>query len=183
MLARLSLCVARLPRCRAGAPQGDCGLAPGGRPGPGGTGGVWPREGRRRGRARYLHSARPPGPHSRRHQLCFVSLRLDGHPRMRTTPPQHSSSRRRLLLLLTAINAAAAVAYCCNRRRRRCAALCTLRCAGRRPKRVERYEGGERARYFADDDKLDLGTLVKRTKYEVGGSVCASPRQLFLRCT
>lgn len=38
--------------------------------------------------------------------------------------------------------------------------------SGRRPKRVERYEGGEKARYYRDDD-VDLDTLVKRTKYEV----------------
>jgi len=34
-------------------------------------------------------------------------------------------------------------------------------------KRVERYEGGEKKRYYADDDAVDLATLVKRTKYEV----------------
>lgn len=32
-------------------------------------------------------------------------------------------------------------------------------------KRVQRYEGGEKQRYFADDDSLDLDTLVKRAKY------------------
>ena len=38
--------------------------------------------------------------------------------------------------------------------------------AGVRPtKRIERFEDGERKRYFADDDTLDLETLVKRTKY------------------
>lgn len=31
---------------------------------------------------------------------------------------------------------------------------------------MERYEGGEKARYYKDDD-TDLQTLVKRTKYEV----------------
>ena len=35
----------------------------------------------------------------------------------------------------------------------------------RRPKRVQRYEGGERSRYFADDDAVDLATLAKRTKH------------------
>lgn len=44
--------------------------------------------------------------------------------------------------------------------------------AGVRPsKRVERYEGGEKRRYFADDDAVDLATLVKRTKYEVSGVI------------
>ncbi|PSC69918.1 CWF19 2 [Micractinium conductrix] len=36
---------------------------------------------------------------------------------------------------------------------------------GRRAKRVQRYEGGERSKYFADDDETDLQTLMKRTKY------------------
>lgn len=30
---------------------------------------------------------------------------------------------------------------------------------------MQRYEGGERQRYFADDDDTDLATLVKRAKY------------------
>jgi hypothetical protein len=40
--------------------------------------------------------------------------------------------------------------------------------SGVRPaRRVERYDGGEKRRYYADDDAADLATLVKRTKYEV----------------
>ncbi|KAK9823428.1 hypothetical protein WJX72_002672 [[Myrmecia] bisecta] len=38
---------------------------------------------------------------------------------------------------------------------------------GRKPKRVQRYgEGGVKERYFADDEKQDLTTLVKRQRYE-----------------
>lgn len=36
---------------------------------------------------------------------------------------------------------------------------------GRKQKRVQRYEGGERSKYFADDDDTDLKTLMKRTKH------------------
>lgn len=37
---------------------------------------------------------------------------------------------------------------------------------GRRPKRVERYGAdGQKERYFADDDDVDVRELVKRTKY------------------
>jgi hypothetical protein len=36
---------------------------------------------------------------------------------------------------------------------------------GKRRKEVQRYEGGEKQRYFADDDDVDLATLVKRAKY------------------
>ncbi len=46
-----------------------------------------------------------------------------------------------------------------------CRDLCHVTTVGRRPKRLERYEGGEKARYYKDDD-VDLQTLVKRTKYE-----------------
>ena len=35
----------------------------------------------------------------------------------------------------------------------------------RTSKQVERFEGGERKRYYGDDDSVDLDTLVKRTKY------------------
>lgn len=36
----------------------------------------------------------------------------------------------------------------------------------RKPKRVQRYNAdGEKERYFADDDNVDLATLVKRAKY------------------
>lgn len=37
---------------------------------------------------------------------------------------------------------------------------------GRKPKRVQGYEGGERARYFADDDAADLAMLVKRQRHD-----------------
>ncbi|KAL6782403.1 hypothetical protein ACKKBG_A06645 [Auxenochlorella protothecoides x Auxenochlorella symbiontica] len=38
--------------------------------------------------------------------------------------------------------------------------------AGKRPARkLERYEAGQRSRYFADDDAADLATLVKRAKH------------------
>lgn len=38
--------------------------------------------------------------------------------------------------------------------------------AGRKQKRVQRFgEGGQKDRYFADDDKADLATLVKRQKH------------------
>jgi hypothetical protein len=30
---------------------------------------------------------------------------------------------------------------------------------------VQRYEDGQKQRYFADDDDMDLAALVKRTKY------------------
>jgi hypothetical protein len=37
---------------------------------------------------------------------------------------------------------------------------------GRKQKRVQRFgEGGQRERYFADDDRADLATLVKRQKH------------------
>lgn len=46
--------------------------------------------------------------------------------------------------------------------------------SGRKQKRVQRFgEGGERERYFADDDKADLATLIKRQKHG-GASVAAS---------
>ena len=47
--------------------------------------------------------------------------------------------------------------------------------AGRRPKRLERYEGGEKARYYKDDD-VDLQTLVKRTKYEASAAASVMDR-------
>lgn len=35
----------------------------------------------------------------------------------------------------------------------------------KRPKKVQRYgEDGQKQRYFADDDEIDLQTLVKRAK-------------------
>lgn len=37
----------------------------------------------------------------------------------------------------------------------------------RPPKRVQRYERGEKKRYFADDDNVDLDTLVRRTKHKI----------------
>jgi len=46
---------------------------------------------------------------------------------------------------------------------------CRDRRAGRKQKRVQRFgEGGERERYFADDDRADLATLVKRQKHAGG---------------
>lgn len=33
-------------------------------------------------------------------------------------------------------------------------------------KRVERYDGGQRVRYYADDDSTDLSALVRKTKYQ-----------------
>ncbi|KAL4428538.1 hypothetical protein ABPG75_002627 [Micractinium tetrahymenae] len=42
---------------------------------------------------------------------------------------------------------------------------------GRRQKRTQRYEGGERSRYFADDDATDLQTLAKRTKHGDEGDI------------
>lgn len=33
-------------------------------------------------------------------------------------------------------------------------------------KRLERYDGGQRVRYYAEDDSTDLTTLVRQTKYE-----------------
>eukprot|EP00798_Chlamydomonas_sp_ICE-L_P003126 gene3126-13138_t len=36
---------------------------------------------------------------------------------------------------------------------------------GRKAKRVQRYEDGQKTRYFADDDNVDLATLVKRAKH------------------
>lgn len=41
-------------------------------------------------------------------------------------------------------------------------------------KRVERFEGGERKRYYGDDDAVDLNTLVKRTKYEGAADIDAT---------
>ncbi|DBA83040.1 TPA: hypothetical protein ACH3X1_006813 [Trebouxia sp. C0004] len=37
---------------------------------------------------------------------------------------------------------------------------------GRKPKRVQRFDAGERQRYFADDDKQHLGDLVAQQRYE-----------------
>ena len=34
-------------------------------------------------------------------------------------------------------------------------------------KRIQRYEDGEKTRYFAEDDAVDLDTMVKRTKYHM----------------
>lgn len=47
---------------------------------------------------------------------------------------------------------------------------------GRPVKRIERYdkESGEKRRYYADDDALDLATLVKRTKYEGAADIDAN---------
>ncbi|EFN55254.1 hypothetical protein CHLNCDRAFT_134588 [Chlorella variabilis] len=44
---------------------------------------------------------------------------------------------------------------------------------GRKQKRVQRYEGGERSKYFADDDDTDLQTLMKRTKHGDEGDIDA----------
>jgi len=34
-------------------------------------------------------------------------------------------------------------------------------------KRIQRYKDGEKTRYFAEDDAVDLDTMVKRTKYQM----------------
>lgn len=48
--------------------------------------------------------------------------------------------------------------------------------AGRKQKRVQRYEGGERAKYFADDDETDLkvGCLLGALCW--ASSVAAGPQ-------
>lgn len=39
---------------------------------------------------------------------------------------------------------------------------------GRRPKKLQRFEGGEKQRYFADDDGRSLGDLVREQRHGGG---------------
>ena len=52
---------------------------------------------------------------------------------------------------------------------------------GRKQKRVQGYEGGERMRYFADDDATDLATLVKRQRHEGAPDLDANLADSILR--
>ncbi len=52
---------------------------------------------------------------------------------------------------------------------------------GKRPKRLQGYEGGERARYFADDDAADLAVLVKRQRHEGAPDLDANLADSILR--
>ncbi|KAA6426795.1 MAG: nucleic acid binding [Trebouxia sp. A1-2] len=45
---------------------------------------------------------------------------------------------------------------------------------GRKPKRVQRFDAGERQRYFADDDKQQLGDLVAQQRYEGAADIDAN---------
>lgn len=53
--------------------------------------------------------------------------------------------------------------------------------AGRKAKRMQGYEGGERARYFADDDAADLATLVKRQRHDGAPDLDANLADSILR--
>lgn len=45
---------------------------------------------------------------------------------------------------------------------------------GKKPKRVQRFDAGERQRYFADDDKQQLGDLVAQQRYEGAADIDAN---------
>lgn len=46
---------------------------------------------------------------------------------------------------------------------------------------MQGYEGGERARYFADDDAADLATLVKRQRHDGAPDLDANLADSILR--
>lgn len=86
--------------------------------------------------------------------------------------PAAASGSRREVVVLPQIDAAGrAVAGAFGR----AAAGEGLPDGGRKQKRVQRFgEGGERDRYFADDDKADLTELVRRQRYEGAADIDAS---------
>lgn len=87
---------------------------------------------------------------------AMLRARLGGRPP--TAPTPHHREETVVLPLIDAVGRAAPGAF--GRE-----AAGAVAGAVRPTKRLERFKGGERKRYFADDDAMDLDTLVKRTKY------------------